>query len=1175
MTHTEEWLGQMLAVTHDMHVWRARLFFLVNSGNLLPIESLDVRLAHDALLSLNPANRTRLENLGFRNSKSIIRMLLVSKFLNWIFTSSIIVSIIVLCIASEPGLSMETHRVLMVIDLLCTFSFTVEILMDVLCLKRSPKRRVFKFVETWVERLALDALIGRAAVRWLRRRTQYEHERSELLHARAAALNIKWKSLEGGLLSWKWVALDTLATLPFYAELSIASFGTIATHEGFDGLVRRVYSWDSLTTDMRVFRILRILRLLKIVQKSEKLRFMIRAIANSTDGIWLLVYMILLVVVFFSSVLFFVEQSGEYLQDGVWYYHDGSRSPFQSIVDCFWVTIVTLTTTGYGDVFPRTTGGKIVMSAVMIFSIFVIAFPLSMITLQYGHVIRVFMNRKEAHEKAIKSARSRVPVLPDSPDAKYDPEAGDAGKDMGPPLSRWRTRDTVVSFATGDRSRGFWRGSSREGSLWSRKRRSKTLLGSDEQKAEETEQSNGATHPTMSGLMLEGIESNETFVQIDSTMSEAAPVTEPDLPASEEGYVQLESMGEPLADADQPNGGPTPLQDSIQTAEVAPVLPPESSLRRDSVARSIDGSSSTETTEGSASEVDDRSDSGTESNADDADVESVRMDIMEDRSEGERGRSITRTNSLRSRRSGPAQELGVVAAGSTESRQPTPIPANGEASLSSASHPPPSSLISRETESDSGPGRVLKDVENVDGVSTRSGTTVRAVERSATAQNEPDDTVDEALTVPETQNGEDDDVKSSTASAVDGISTAVANVEYVNEPFSRNSSSERDVTQRENQEMTYGSMYAEPEGMDFDAGSSSSVPMSDHEEEHPSHDNMHSAHTSRWGAVRRQLATGVSGLTRHIHISNPIKALQHHHRSSHVFSEDGQLPSTTDDESSIMYPAANSPEETVDGVPRTSLWGSRPSFPHLGSSSSTSIFHLPRASGSLGRSQTSSAVFSSSTSSIIQPPGEHVLSSSASVSSFSSSQYHGHHRASHSQNRSHSPRPNLHSGSVNDLHDFASVAVAAMAASRTESHSPTPSGRNHSNHHHHHSNNYSNGHDGSSSHSISSQHGHHHRSSQHQQHQQQQHHTTSHHQHHSSHHHHHHHHHSSHPTVREVEKAADLKMGDSYPAKVQLRVADWKVDYDAERREDVLKMRIDCKDEETYRKLMRALAEFY
>ena len=117
----------------------------------------------------------------------------------------------------------------------------------------------------------------------------------------------------------------------------------------FVDIASRMYDWNNVSIYLKIFRLLRVLRvnyfvllgfrllycinnfvnwikLLKIIQKSEKLRFLIKAMTISTDGIWLLLYMLAIFVLLFAALVFYAEQSGEYLLNGVWYYDDGNIS---------------------------------------------------------------------------------------------------------------------------------------------------------------------------------------------------------------------------------------------------------------------------------------------------------------------------------------------------------------------------------------------------------------------------------------------------------------------------------------------------------------------------------------------------------------------------------------------------------------------------------------------------------------------------------------------------------------------------------------------------------------------------------------------------------------------------------------------------------------------------------
>ena len=61
---------------------------------------------------------------------------------------------------------------------------------------------------------------------------------------------------------------------------------------------------------------------------------------------------------------------------GIYYFENPAQpEQFKSIFHCLWWAVVTLTTIGYGDMFPITAGGKIFTSFIAIISIGIIAFP--------------------------------------------------------------------------------------------------------------------------------------------------------------------------------------------------------------------------------------------------------------------------------------------------------------------------------------------------------------------------------------------------------------------------------------------------------------------------------------------------------------------------------------------------------------------------------------------------------------------------------------------------------------------------------------------------------------------------------------------------------------------------------------------------------------------------------
>ena len=91
------------------------------------------------------------------------------------------------------------------------------------------------------------------------------------------------------------------------------------------------------------------------------------AVMESMDMLGMLMFLLILSMVLFSTLAYYAELSGDVKDD------------FPSIPATFWWCIVTLMTVGYGDVIPVTPLGKLVASVTMIASIIITALPISVI----------------------------------------------------------------------------------------------------------------------------------------------------------------------------------------------------------------------------------------------------------------------------------------------------------------------------------------------------------------------------------------------------------------------------------------------------------------------------------------------------------------------------------------------------------------------------------------------------------------------------------------------------------------------------------------------------------------------------------------------------------------------------------------------------------------------------
>jgi len=132
--------------------------------------------------------------------------------------------------------------------------------------------------------------------------------------------------------------IDLLAVLPFY----IAS--------GID------------LRSIRIFRLFRLLRAFKILRYSNAL--------NRLKNAFLIVKDEFIIFIIATSFLLYVSAVGIY-------YFENAAQPeqFKSVFHCLWWSVVTLTTVGYGDIYPITAGGKIFTSIITLIGLGIVAVP--------------------------------------------------------------------------------------------------------------------------------------------------------------------------------------------------------------------------------------------------------------------------------------------------------------------------------------------------------------------------------------------------------------------------------------------------------------------------------------------------------------------------------------------------------------------------------------------------------------------------------------------------------------------------------------------------------------------------------------------------------------------------------------------------------------------------------
>jgi voltage-gated potassium channel len=113
---------------------------------------------------------------------------------------------------------------------------------------------------------------------------------------------------------------------------------------------------------MRAFRLLRLFRLLKLARYSSAIRRYHRAFSIVREEL-ILFGVTALIVFYLASV-------------GIYYFENEAQpEAFASVFHSFWWAVATLTTVGYGDVYPVTIGGKIFTFVVLMVGLGLVAVP--------------------------------------------------------------------------------------------------------------------------------------------------------------------------------------------------------------------------------------------------------------------------------------------------------------------------------------------------------------------------------------------------------------------------------------------------------------------------------------------------------------------------------------------------------------------------------------------------------------------------------------------------------------------------------------------------------------------------------------------------------------------------------------------------------------------------------
>lgn len=144
--------------------------------------------------------------------------------------------------------------------------------------------------------------------------------------------------------------IDLLAILPFYMELAHTALLAMGINVVLD------------LRFIRVLRLMRLLRIFKLNRYSSSMKLISTVLRDEKEKLLITIFMTSILLVLSSALIYTVE-------------HEAQPESFPNIISSMWWSIATLTTVGYGDVYPVTAMGKMLAGVIAILGIGLVALP--------------------------------------------------------------------------------------------------------------------------------------------------------------------------------------------------------------------------------------------------------------------------------------------------------------------------------------------------------------------------------------------------------------------------------------------------------------------------------------------------------------------------------------------------------------------------------------------------------------------------------------------------------------------------------------------------------------------------------------------------------------------------------------------------------------------------------
>ena len=205
--------------------------------------------------------------------------------------------------------------------------------------------------------------------------------------------------------------------------LRVYAAGSLKKYRGFSGKLKYMTSayalidliviipyifvgFDFNNAFIRSLRFFRIFRLFRMKKQAEFVKVISHILSSKKEEFIVLLFCTLAIMIFLSFIVFEAE-------------HKAQPEVFTSIPQTLWWAVATLTTVGYGDMYPITTLGKFITAIVSILGIAFIAIPGGIFASEFVNIFSKRKLQRKSKNRCSECGSTNIEFI-DKPELSYN-----------------------------------------------------------------------------------------------------------------------------------------------------------------------------------------------------------------------------------------------------------------------------------------------------------------------------------------------------------------------------------------------------------------------------------------------------------------------------------------------------------------------------------------------------------------------------------------------------------------------------------------------------------------------------------------------------------------------------------------------------------------------------------